>query len=338
VPTLTDHQLGMVAEVTYGTPPLVTRFLQMLDDAKFDFDPMPLQGVGMTVGAPGGINRADRRIPGIGKGSGTISVEAVSKGLGVLLNACAGTGVSTLVAGSTFQQNFTPTLANTLLPSLAVQAGIVDNTGVVNPFTFAGVSVNKWTLECPEGGIAKLKAEFDAKSMATATALATASYAAAPSLFSFIGGTITLGGAVTVPTATAIGVGGTANGNIRSWALSSDNNLDDGRWVVGSRNQPTVGKRKHSLKFRYEYNDNTVRTNLLAQSSVSFTATHVTTEALSTGVATLQLVIPAIKINPGSIPEPTLGQTVVTDVEAEILWDGTNQPFYVVLRTADTTL
>jgi Phage tail tube protein len=338
VGVLTDHQLGMVAEVTYNTPPVVTRFLQMLSDSKIDFDPMPLQGMGMTVGAPGGVNRADRRIAGIGRGSGTISVEAVSKGLGVLLNACAGTGVSTLVAGSTFQQNYTPTVAGTLLPSLAVQAGIVDNTGTVNPHTFAGVSIDKWVLECPEGGIATLKADFDARSMATATALATASYAAAPSLFSFVGGTITLGGAVTVPTATALGTGGTANANVRSWSLSSENSLDDGRWVIGGRNQPTVGKRKHSLKFRYEFNDTTTRAALLAQSSVSFTATHVTTEALSTGFATLQLVIPAMKINPGSIPDPTLGQTVIVDVDAEILWDGVNAPFYVVIRTADSAL
>ena len=119
--TLTDHQLGMVAESTYGTAPVVTRFLQMLESTKMDFDPMPLQGVGMTVGAPGGVNRADRRIVGIGKGSGTLNVEAISKGLGVLLNASAGTATSTLVSGTTFQQNYTPTVANTLLPSIAVQ-------------------------------------------------------------------------------------------------------------------------------------------------------------------------------------------------------------------------
>lgn len=342
---LTDHQLGVIAETTYGTPLVPSRFYRFLESSKIQPDPMPLQGVGLSVGTPGGINLASRRIPGIGKASGTIALECVSKGLGVLLNACTGTSVSTQVgATATYQQTFTPTVVNAVLPSLTAQLAVVNNNGVSTPNTYAGVTVSQFELSCPEGGIVQLSADVDAKAWSTATALATASFSAADSMFTYVGGAITLGTTPTfvapvAATPTLATAGGTINGNIRSWSLTSSNNIDDGRWVMGTRNQPTVGKRSHMLKFDYEYNDNTMRDALLAQSTLSFTATHTTTELISAGsFATLQLAIPAIKINAGSFPEPTLGQTVRVSVDAEILWDGVNSPYFISLRTADTAL
>jgi hypothetical protein len=341
--TLTDHQYGMAAETVYGTPVTPSRFLRILESSKFQPDPMPLQGVGLSVGTPGGINLASRRIAGIGKASGTIAVEVVSKGLGVLLNACTGTStVTQLGATACWQHNFTPNAVNTVLPAFTSQLSIVNNVGTSTPNTYTGCTVSQFELSCPEGGIMQLSADVDAKAWNTATALATASYGAADSIHTYVGGSITLGTtpAFVPPTTVALAsAGGTVSGNVRSWSLSSSNNIDDGRWVMGARNQPTVGKRSHMLKFDYEYNDNTMRDALLSQSTLSFTATHTTTELIAPGnFATVQLAIPAIKINSGSFPEPTLGQTVKVSVDAEILWDGVNQPYYISVRTADIAL
>ena len=338
---LTDHQFGIGVESTYGTAVTPTRFYEILESTKFQSDPMPLQGVGLRVGVPGGVNMAARRIPGIGKSTGSVALEVKSRGLGLLLNAACGTSTSTVVAGALFQQVHTPTTVNPFLPSLTAQQGIVNNVGTANPNTYAGCTVSQFTLACPEGGLATLNLDFDGEPVDTATALAAPSYPVGDSLFSYVSGSVKLGTtAFVAPTNVALASGGGAiTGNVRSWELTSSNNVDDGRWVIGGRNQPTLGKRSHTLKFEYEYSDNVARDALLNQTTLSFIAELTTPEIITAGnPATLQVAIPAIKINTGSLPEATLGQTVKVSVDAEILWNGTNQPFYITMRTADTAL
>jgi len=338
---LTDHQFGTAAETVYGTAVTPSRFYRIKESTAFQVDPMPLQGEGLSVGAPGGVNLNSRRVVGVGKATGKVSLELVSKGLGQLLRACTGTGTSTVVAGALYQQVFTPTVTDTYLPSFTAQLGVVNNVGQSQPTTYAGCTVSQFTLACPEQGIATLDIDVDAKTYTTATALAVAGYPAADSLFTFVGGSVRMGStpAFVAPTATALASGGgVATSNVKSWELSASNNIDTGRWVIGGRNQPTRGKVAHTLKFEYEYNDTITRDALLNQSTLSFTATLQTTEVIGAGFATVQLAIPALKINPGSWPEPTNGSTVKVSVECDILYDGVNQPFYISVLTADTAL
>jgi Phage tail tube protein len=338
---LTDHQFGTGVETVYGSPVAVSRFYRIKDSTAFQVDPMPLQGEGLSVGSPGGVSLLSRRVPGIGKATGKISVELVSKGLGQLLRACVGAGSANAVAGALYQHIFTPTIVDTFLPSFTAQLGVVNNNGQSQPTTYSGCTVSQFTLSCPEQGIAMLDIDVDAKSFTTATALGISGYPAADSLYTFVGGSVRLGAtpAFVAPTATTLASGGgTANSNVKSWELTTSNNIDDGRWVMGGRNQPTRGKVAHTLKFEYEYNDTLMRDALLNQSTLSFTATLQTTEAIGAGVATMQLAIPAIKINSGSWPEPTNGATVKTSVEADVLYDGANQPYYITMLSADTAL
>src|SRR3989304_5144719 len=43
--------------------------------SEHDFDPTAIQGEGMQVGAPGGVNRADRRFAGVGFGTLKLQLE-----------------------------------------------------------------------------------------------------------------------------------------------------------------------------------------------------------------------------------------------------------------------
>jgi hypothetical protein len=346
---LTDHQCGWVVESVFGTPLTVTRFAPFMESSKLDFDAMPLQGTGLWAGSPGGVDRADRRFAGIGQAKGSLIFEAASKGLGNFIQSACGTGTHTLVSGSTFQQVMTPTVAGAVLPSLTIQQGVTDNTGTVNPETFAGCTVTDWQLEIPRGAgpdsLAKWTFNIDGKTLSTATGLATFAPPAGATLYSWAAGgigtaAITVGGTLTPATTTALAsvAGGTVSGNFGGITLKSDNNVDIGRWVPGGRNQPTVGKRKHTIQFDYEYTDNTYRALQISQGVTSLLIDIPTSEALSTGTARLQIAVPAMKIDAGALPEPTKGDTVVTQVSASILWDGTNQPFQIVQRTADTVI
>lgn len=338
---LLDHQLGLVAESTWGTPVTVTRFHELLAGSGMSWDPRVVQGQGLRVG--GKFLRTARRAGIYGQGSGSVKAELLSKGFGVLLNACFGTSTHTLVSGSTYQQVFTATQTGTVLPALTVQEGIVRNdaAGTVDPYTYAGCSVTSFELDIPVGDIATLTVNLDAKSLSTATALATASYPTGPSLYHWGLGAGTRGGTLTAPTTTALGSvsGGTVTSTIKSLNVAIDNNLDVGRWVFGGRNQPTVGLRSGKVKAGVEYNSATERDALIGQTSDGLLLDLVTTEALSTGFARMQVIIPEMKINnPDALPVPTNGETVVTDVEWEILDNLTASPIYLVTRTGDTAI
>lgn len=199
--TMLDHQLGIKPESVFNTPVVVDRFYEWLEGNGLDWDPNVVQGKGLHIG--GQVARAGRRVPLVGKGGGKFVVEIASKGLGTLLKAAVGTGVSNLVSGSTYQQLFTAAVSGTYLDSLTVQEGIVKPGGTVDTYTFAGCSVTKWEIEVPADGIATLTVEIDARSIATATALATASYPTTPTLFSGglpTTGGMAIGGTLTAPT------------------------------------------------------------------------------------------------------------------------------------------
>ena len=340
---LTDHQLMSVAESTYGTAVAVSRAVPFLPDSKAEWDPTPYQGKGLWVGAPGGVFRSDRRGAGIGQGTITEKYEAVSKGLGVALNAAFGTSTHTLTTGTTYQQVFTPTATGTVLPSRTVQLAIVDNAGTARPETFAGVTVDELELELPEGpdSIATWTLTSDAKTMLTATALGTWTPAASASLFGGWSTTsvVTLGGTITPPTTTVLASSsGSVVTDLMSLTFSLKNNIDSSRWGLGTRGQPTVGRRELSLKWSQEFTAQTVRDLQISQGKTSLLVTLTTGEALSTGFATLQLAFPAVFIDTGALPDPTDGETVKGDVSASLLWDGTLQPAYLVTRTADAAL
>jgi hypothetical protein len=344
VATMLDHQLGYKAETTAGTPVTVDRFAEMLPGAGIDWDPNVVQGQGLRVGAQ--IDRAARRVALVGKGSGKFSFELASKGFGSLLKACWGTATSTLVSGSTYQQLFTPVVSGTYLDSLTMQEGIVRPGGTVDAYTYAGCSITDFDVDMPSSGIAKLGIGVDARFLATATALASASYPTSPTLYHSAlpaSGAVIVGGTLTVPTSNALGsiAGGTTASGAKSWKLAVNNKLDTGRDVLGSRNQPTVGKREIKLTVEVEYDAVTgqfFRDAHIGQSAVPILLTASTAESLSAGTATCQLALPAAYIDKGPIPMPEDGKTVTTSIEFSVLDPLTATAAYMVLRTADTAL
>lgn len=334
-----DFQVGSIPEVTYGTPLTVTRFYE-ITAAKHSQDPGIQTGQGMRVGSR--FARADRRAPTMQTNSGSFEADVFAKGYGTLFSwLMGGTGVSTLVAGTTFQQLFTSNPTSSLFPSLTLQYGIVrsDSGGTVDAYTYAGACCTKWSLACETGGFAHLAVDWDATTLATATALATASYQTVNPAFHFGMGALTVGGAVTVPTTTALASGGTAATNVRNFNLEVDNSLDVERWKFGgTRNQPRSGVPKATIKATAEYDATTWRDLLINQSTTAVTLTFTDTNTpLSTGNATLQIVAPACKVNPISFAEPSTG-TVTQDVEFEVMEPATGSALYVVLRTSDTVL
>lgn len=335
-----DHQVMLIPEVAYGTALTPTRSYEWdLGNSEHSWDPNTVQGTGMQVG-DGGFARADRMVPVIGFGTGKIGIDYQTKGMGVITNGPYNTGVSTLVAGATYQHLFTGSLATSLLSSYTAQYGIVrsDAAGTVDAYTYAGVSFTKHTIACNAGEVMNTVFEWDAKTQTKATGLATPAYPAGlldPLHFGEI--VCTIGGSLTVPTANALAVTGTVVNDVKSFEYALDNNLDTARWVFGSRNQPRLSQRSATLKVTTEYSAGTYDDALVANSTQAVTLTATSTQALSTGFATVQLAFPACKITSTNRPNPQTG-TPTIDYEFQILKPATGSAIYVVHRTADTVL
>lgn len=330
-----ENQIGMKKESTYGTAVTVDRFYPYIDGTDGQWDTRQRQGQGIFVGTKRAW-RGDRRVQPIGQGEITITAELASKQFGVLLEAAMGVSTVTVITGGT-QQNFNSSIANTSLPSYTIQLGKVRNDGSVDAETYSGCTAKSFEIECPEDDIMTIQVVFDVRTFATAPALATPSYTAGAYLFDASQGAAGLGGTLTAPTTTTLASGLTSFLNFRSWKLAVDHNADDGRWVLGARNIPTVGMMEAEFTADAEYNDLTLRTAYLAGTGVPITCTHTTPEVVGAGFSQLQLVLPQAFLKSPILP-PMSDETSVVGISADITYNGTLDPFTIVYRTADTAL
>jgi hypothetical protein len=213
-----DCSIGFAVESTYKTGVTPTRFLEYVDES-LDWNKSIKQGKGLRVA--GRVARSGRRVVTSAQGAGDISVEAISKGQGLLWQALLGAGTSTLVSGSTFQQLFT--LADSP-SSLTIQKGLPEVGGTVDAYTFLGCMFDSWEFDFANDDIPMIKGTINAGDLTTATGYAAPSYAATPNLFGFQNLTIA-GGTLTAPTATALASGTTTIVDIRGGSINVNNGL-----------------------------------------------------------------------------------------------------------------
>lgn len=337
MPALSDGSWGLGVESTWGTAVTPTRWYEATA-IEYDINLNRVQGSGMRVGSV--VNRADRRNTPTADASGSMTMEATTRGMGLLWEAALGTSVSTLVSGSTYQQNHTPITSSPNLPPRTVQVGTVDTGGTVNPITYEGGAVAEWTFTLDNAGLATVETQWDFENWNTATALTSPTYTASNNLFHFGQATLGLGGAYTAPTTTALPTAATANVDVRSFSVTVNNGLVVDRQNVGGAGRKArqlAGIRTITGSLEIEYTGNTVRDLFLADTSTPVVLTLTSTEALSTGFATLAIAIPAARFN-GETPKPNRDGITTLSVDFDGLFDGTNAPIAVCQRTADTAL
>jgi hypothetical protein len=335
VSTLMDHQLGIKAESTYGTPVTVNRFYPYLD-VKTSWDPRPRQGKGITAGGRRGYLASRRFLPS-GQGTLTTKIELETKNAGVILDAAFGKSTVTSITGGA-QMNFVPAVAGTLLGSYTIQVNKVDNTGTDFVETYAGCTVSKFTIEQPEDDILTLEVEWDALSYTTGTGLASASYASTPVLFDASQATVGYASALTVPATNALATGLTAITSFRSWKLDIDNKIDKGRWnLAATRAQPVMGMPDYKFSAKVELNATTIPAAMVAGTQNPWYTTYTTTETLSASVSKAQVVIPKLAIDKADI-EAKIGEITMLNLDATVTNDGTNADCYFVYRVTDTAL
>ena len=333
--TILDASLTFGPEATYGTPVVTSRALEHVSEG-LDFKPGRVQGSGLRSGTR--VARANRRVTPTYQGGGPIEIEALSKGLGLLWQWLMGAGTSTLVSTGVYQQVFT--LADAL-GAATFQKGVprlnADASATIDPITFAGCVATSFELS---GGqeLVKVSADVDAQAVDTATAYATPSYSTGANLFHFAGAAL-YSGALTAPTATALASGATALASVSEWSVKVDRSAKTDRYLFGNagkKSKPVAGAAQISGKLDVEYSDSIFRDAFLADTDMSLVVTY-TAGALTTGLETLQVVIPDIRLE-GELPK-TSGDLVKMSCDFTGLDNSTAaQPLWIVTRTSDAAL
>ena len=322
-----DCSVGLGVESVYGTAVARTRWFEFLDES-FNFVKNVKQGVGLRVGSR--VARSGRRVVASAEGSGDLTIEAVTKGLGLLWQLGLGSGTSTLVSAGVYQQVFT---LGDAMPSATIQKGIPRADGTVDAYTFTGCMVESLTIDCPNADNVKVKTSWNAKDMTTATAYTAPSYATGPSVFTFAHGAV-YSGALTAPTATALGSAATPVASIRSGSITIKHNLKTDRYNCGGggrKEKPFAGIREISGSLVAEYADTAFRDAIVNDTSMTLVKT------FTAGADVLQIVIPDVRFD-GDIVKAS------TDLAMQdIKWTGLDgltaaQPIWIVCRTADTAL
>ena len=322
-----DCSVGLGVESVYGTAVARTRWFEFLDES-FGFVKNVKQGVGLRVGSR--VARSGRRVVASAEGSGDLTIEAVTKGLGLLWQLGLGSGTSTLVSAGLYQQVFT---LGDVMPSATIQKGIPRADGTVDAYTFTGCMVESLTIDCPNADNVKVKTSWNARDMTTATAYTAPSYATGPSVFTFAHGAV-YSGALTAPTATALGSAATPVASIRSGSITIKHNLKTDRYNCGGggrKEKPFAGVREISGSMVAEYADTAFRDAIVNDTSMTLVKT------FTSGADVLQVVIPDVRFD-GDIVKAS------TDLAMQdIKWTGLDgltaaQPIWIVCRTADTAL
>ena len=322
-----DCSVGLGVESVYGTAVARTRWFEFLDES-FNFVKNVKQGVGLRVGSR--VARSGSRVVASAEGSGDLTIEAVTKGLGLLWQLGLGSGTSTLVSAGLYQQVFT---LGDAMPSATIQKGIPRADGTVDAYTFTGCMVESLTIDCPNADNVKVKTSWNAKDMTTATAYTAPSYATGPSVFTFAHGAV-YSGALTAPTATALGSAATPVASIRSGSITIKHNLKTDRYNCGGggrKEKPFAGIREISGSLVAEYADAAFRDAIVNDTSMTLVKT------FTAGLDVLQIVIPDVRFD-GDIVKAS------TDLAMQdIKWTGLDgltaaQPIWIVCRTADTAL
>ncbi len=256
MPNFQDWSVGLAKESVFGTAVTPSRWLEFTEPKPFTIDRGIKQGAGLRPGSR--VARAARRVKTIRQASGDITVEAFSKGLGLLLEACMGSGVSTVVSGAVYQQ--VHSLAD-VLPSHTIQFGVPNSAGTIRPLTFSGCTVSAWELGGAVGDIAALKTTWDARNWTTATAYTSPSYPTGGNLFTVESATINTG-TLTMPTATALGSAGTPLAGVKDFKIAMSNAIltTDRLFMnnAGLKDRQLPGTRLPTVELNVEYQDNTL--------------------------------------------------------------------------------
>jgi hypothetical protein len=319
-------QLGIAAEVTYGTFVAPTKFIEFTKEG-LALKKTTAQSAGIAAGRL--LPLSSRRVLTRQEVQGSIDLEITNKAMGLLHQALMGTAVTPVQQGATAAYLQTHTLASVAGKSLSIQKGVPLTTGTVTDKSFVGCKVTSAEFSCAVGEMLMGTFEFDGKDCDEGQTLATASY---PSMSPFHFGQM----------AVKIGSFGAeaALDGIRKMSCKIERPQDVERFYAGQAGRKKEPIENDQVKITGTFETDYVATTLddlhTSDGATSLVWEFVGPVIETTNFETWRLTLPAIRIDEGppvvdgfGVIKPTFNFTG--------LFDGTNQPKIEIIST-DVTL
>jgi hypothetical protein len=317
-----SQYLGMGEETGYNVPIASARFFELQTES-FGGKYSRIDAKGVRAGNR--VLRGDRWAPNFKGADGSVKLEVLDSGYGLLFKHMLGAiAAGTPVGGKT---TYTATLGSLTGLSTTWQAGRYDTSGGLTPFTYTGGKVHNWELAAAVDGILELTLNMDFATEnigagAGPLALATPTYPAVAQLFTYVGGSVTVGGTTFYA---------------HDVMFKGDNSLKVDRFFMannGIKKEPLEQEfRKITWELKGEFDGMTQFNRVAAATNAGATAAIVANFATPQGGA-LSINIPAARfdVGPPHVDGAKIPEITFTGVGLD---DGTDQPITITYTTTD---
>lgn len=319
-------QIAFATETTYGTIVTPNRFFEFRGEG-INLQNQYLQSQQLRAGRM--FTNSGRRVITVRDAAGTVDFEVPNQSFGTILNQLHGNTVTPVQQGVTtaYKQTHDIGTTDSTAKSLTCQVGRPTTAGVVTPFTYSGGKVIGLTLSCSINEWLTANLQLDFKDEAVTTpALTTAVYPTALRGFTFVGGSLTLGG--------------TAVAQVRAATIPLTQAMDTGRWYFGANRKaaPLLNSyQSANASMDVDFADLTLYNQYLSGTPATLVLDFVGNVISGTYNEELKITIDQAQVV-GDTPNAS-GPGILTQTVPFVALDGgTNPPVRVELTSVDTAI
>lgn len=323
--SILDVAILVGKESTYGTPATLTDAYEGKADTYKRVQEY-IDSTGFRAGQE--TMRSDRRVVVNMGAEGSLEIDVLNKGFGLLLQALLGsiTGPTQQAATAAYKSTAQSTAADPN-DSFTVQIQRVDVGGTQRDFTHHGGVITGWSISQDVGGLLVANMDFDFEDVDTVTAAGTPTYPTSASPFDWTQGSVTLDSVST---------------DIVSFELNADLALKTDRRFLrtsGLKKQPIrSGMPAFDGTITMEYEGNTEYDDFVAGNIIPIVATWTGAEIENPYNYEVVITMAACQYT-GDSPEMFLdGDTPKITLPFKVLDDGTNPAVQIEYTSTDTSL
>jgi hypothetical protein len=322
--SILDNAILVGKETTYGTPATLTRGFEAQADT-WSREQEALESVGFRAGQH--ALRSDRRKQINMGATGQIELDALTSGMGLLLDGVFGSsaGPVQIAATSAYRSTF-QTTSDASAVSYTIQKLISRNDGTLSPFTYHGAVITDFAISQDVGGLLTVTFSFDSEDEDTSTSAGTPTYPATGVPFDWTQAAVTVAGTAVEATAFSFSAGmglKTDRRFLRSSALKS---------------QPKrAAMPDYSGEFTAEFADGTQYDAYVAGTVFAVVATWTGAEIETGEFESITLTLPACQYD-GTTPEAAVEDMTMQTLPFKVLYNGSDPAVKVEYISADTAL
>lgn len=321
--SILDQGILVGKETTYGTPVTLARAYEAQSDT-WQRTQEALESVGMRAGQQ--ALRSDRRRQINMGAAGSIEMDALSSGLGLLLQGVFGStsGPTQIGATAAYTSTFATTSDASAI-SFTIQKLIATNAGVLDAFTYHGAVITDFELSQDVGGFLTVKFDFDSEDEDTSTAAGTPTYPSTGTPFDWTQAAVTVAGTAIEATA---------------FSFSADMGLKTDRRFLRSSALKSQPKRaavpEYTGEISAEFTNADQYDAFVAGTIFAVTATW-TGAAIETENEVVSLTLPACQYD-GNTPEGSIDDLTMQSLPFKVLHNGSDAAATLAYTSVDTSL